>query len=194
MTTSRTAWSISCPAARCRPARSRASPTAASPSRAWCSWARSVPNSTSRRSATRRSATSLRRSTCPISTIPRTRPSSKPWSQSMATRWSAAMPSFINVEAWDGMEMIFHMLKATGGQPDGDKMMAAVKGYAWNSPRGPVKVDPKTRELIQDDLCPQGREGERPATRIPCSRPIPTSTIPGTSSISATRPNRNSGI
>jgi branched-chain amino acid transport system substrate-binding protein len=63
----------------------------------------------------------------------------------------SGQPSFINVEAWDGMTMIFHMLKATNGQPDGEKMMAAIKGYAWNSPRGPVKVDPNTRELIQDD-------------------------------------------
>lgn len=63
----------------------------------------------------------------------------------------SGLPSFMDVEAWDGMTMLFHMLKATNGQPDGDKMMAAIKGYAWNSPRGPVKVDPDTRELIQND-------------------------------------------
>jgi branched-chain amino acid transport system substrate-binding protein len=60
------------------------------------------------------------------------------------------VPSFIHVEAYDGMEMLFHMLKATGGARDGDKMMAAIKGYKWNSPRGPVEVDPNTRELIQN--------------------------------------------
>lgn len=63
----------------------------------------------------------------------------------------SGLPSFMDVEAWDGMTMIFHMLKATNGEPDGDKMMAAIKGYSWNSPRGPVKVDPDTRELIQSD-------------------------------------------
>lgn len=63
----------------------------------------------------------------------------------------SGLPSFMDVEAWDGMTMLFHMLKATNGQPDGDEMMAAIKGYAWNSPRGPVKVDPDTRELIQND-------------------------------------------
>jgi branched-chain amino acid transport system substrate-binding protein len=59
-------------------------------------------------------------------------------------------PSFIHIEAYDGMEMLFRMLKATGGQRDGDKAMAAIKGAKWNSPRGPVEVDPQTRELIQD--------------------------------------------
>lgn len=63
----------------------------------------------------------------------------------------SGLPSFMDVEAWDGMTMLFHMLKATNGEPDGDKMMAAIKGYSWNSPRGPVKVDPDTRELIQSD-------------------------------------------
>jgi branched-chain amino acid transport system substrate-binding protein len=61
-----------------------------------------------------------------------------------------ALPNFATVAAYDGMELIFHMLKATGGKRDGDKMMAAVKGYAWESPRGPVSIDPKTREIIQN--------------------------------------------
>jgi len=62
----------------------------------------------------------------------------------------SGLPSFMDVEAWDGMTMIFHMLKATNGQPDGAKMMAAIKGYSWNSPRGPVTVDADTRELTQN--------------------------------------------
>jgi branched-chain amino acid transport system substrate-binding protein len=63
----------------------------------------------------------------------------------------SGLPSFMNVEAWDGMTMIFHMLKATNGQFDSEKMMAAIKGYSWNSPRGAVTVDPETRELTQAD-------------------------------------------
>ncbi|HEX4112366.1 MAG TPA: ABC transporter substrate-binding protein [Stellaceae bacterium] len=51
---------------------------------------------------------------------------------------------------YDGMEVIFHMLKATGGQRDGDKMMAAIKGYHWMSPRGPVSIDAKTRDIVQN--------------------------------------------
>jgi len=60
------------------------------------------------------------------------------------------MPPFQTVLAWDGMMALMHMVKATGGKPDGDAMMAAIKGYAWDSPRGPVSVDPNTRELTQN--------------------------------------------
>jgi branched-chain amino acid transport system substrate-binding protein len=60
------------------------------------------------------------------------------------------LPSFIHVEAYDGMNIIFRMLRATGGKRDGDKMIAAAKGYSWKSPRGPVEVDPETRELDQN--------------------------------------------
>jgi len=52
--------------------------------------------------------------------------------------------------AYDGMEVIFHMLKATGGKRDGDKAIAAIKGYSWMSPRGPVSIDPKTRDIVQN--------------------------------------------
>jgi branched-chain amino acid transport system substrate-binding protein len=61
-----------------------------------------------------------------------------------------ALPTFATVAAYDGMELIFHMVKATGGAHDGEKMMAAVKGYSWASPRGPVSIDPKTREIIEN--------------------------------------------
>jgi branched-chain amino acid transport system substrate-binding protein len=52
--------------------------------------------------------------------------------------------------AYDGMEVIFHMVKATGGVRDGDKAIAAIKGYKWLSPRGPVMIDPKTRDIVQN--------------------------------------------
>jgi branched-chain amino acid transport system substrate-binding protein len=81
-------------------------------------------------------------------------PENKAFVKAMVAKYGNQMvngePSFIHVEAYDGMTMIFHMLKATGGVRDADKMMAAIKGYSWNSPRGPVEVDPDTRELIQN--------------------------------------------
>ncbi|HEY5208620.1 MAG TPA: ABC transporter substrate-binding protein [Stellaceae bacterium] len=52
--------------------------------------------------------------------------------------------------AYDGMEVIFHMLKATNGQRDGDKAIASIKGYHWMSPRGPVSIDAKTRDIVQN--------------------------------------------
>jgi branched-chain amino acid transport system substrate-binding protein len=57
---------------------------------------------------------------------------------------------FVTTDAYDGMEVIFHMLKATGGVRDGDKAIAAIKGYHWMSPRGPVSIDPKTRDIVQN--------------------------------------------
>jgi branched-chain amino acid transport system substrate-binding protein len=57
---------------------------------------------------------------------------------------------FVLTFAYDGMALIFHMLKATNGERDGDKMIAAAKGYHWMSPRGPVSIDPKTRDIVQN--------------------------------------------
>jgi branched-chain amino acid transport system substrate-binding protein len=59
-------------------------------------------------------------------------------------------PNVASVSAYDAMTMIAQMIRATDGKPDGDKAMAAIRNYAWESPRGPVKVDPQTRELIQN--------------------------------------------
>ena len=60
------------------------------------------------------------------------------------------LPNFITIGAYDGMEMIFRMLKAAEGKRNGDKMMAGAMGYAWQSPRGPVSIDPRTREMVQN--------------------------------------------
>jgi branched-chain amino acid transport system substrate-binding protein len=58
--------------------------------------------------------------------------------------------AFVLTQAYDGMALIYHMLKATDGQHNGDEMIAAAKGFHWMSPRGPVSIDPKTRDIVQD--------------------------------------------
>jgi branched-chain amino acid transport system substrate-binding protein len=60
------------------------------------------------------------------------------------------IPNVASVSAYDSMKMIFEMIRATDGKQDGDKAMAAIKGFSWESPRGPVTVDPQTREFIQN--------------------------------------------
>jgi branched-chain amino acid transport system substrate-binding protein len=55
-----------------------------------------------------------------------------------------------HVDAYDGMRVIYHMIAATKGEKDGDKAIASVLGMKWESPRGPVQIDPKTRDLIQN--------------------------------------------
>ena len=45
--------------------------------------------------------------------------------------------------------LIAKTLEKTGGDATGDKFMAAAKGMAWTSPRGPVSIDPQTRDIVQ---------------------------------------------
>lgn len=61
-----------------------------------------------------------------------------------------AVANYAAVGAWDGMYVIHKMIEATGGQRDGDKAMAAAKALKWESPRGPVSIDPKTRHITQN--------------------------------------------
>ncbi|MBV8566105.1 MAG: ABC transporter substrate-binding protein [Methylobacteriaceae bacterium] len=55
--------------------------------------------------------------------------------------------TFPAVAAYDGMYVITKMVAATGGKQDAQKAVDAVKGLAWESPRGPVTLDPQTRTL-----------------------------------------------
>jgi len=61
-----------------------------------------------------------------------------------------AIPSLASMGAYDAMTVIAKMITATNGQKDGEKAMAAVKGMSWESPRGPVSIDPNTREITQN--------------------------------------------
>jgi branched-chain amino acid transport system substrate-binding protein len=59
-------------------------------------------------------------------------------------------PNFMAVSGYDGMNLIYEALKKTGGKADGDSLIAAMKGLAWENPRGPVSIDPDTRDIIQN--------------------------------------------
>lgn len=59
-------------------------------------------------------------------------------------------PNFMAVGGYDGMHLIYEALKKTSGATDGEKLMAAIKGMAWESPRGPISIDPDTRDIIQN--------------------------------------------
>jgi branched-chain amino acid transport system substrate-binding protein len=58
-------------------------------------------------------------------------------------------PNFMAVAGYDGMAAIYEALKKTGGSTDGDKLMAAFKGMKIASPRGPIIIDPETRDVVQ---------------------------------------------
>jgi branched-chain amino acid transport system substrate-binding protein len=59
-------------------------------------------------------------------------------------------PNFMAVGAYDGMHLIYEALKKTNGNTDGDALMAAIKGMSWESPRGPISIDPETRDIVQN--------------------------------------------
>ena len=58
-------------------------------------------------------------------------------------------PNFFAAGGYDGMHLIYLSLKKTGGKTDGDALIAAAKGQKWESPRGPVSIDPETRDIVQ---------------------------------------------
>lgn len=58
-------------------------------------------------------------------------------------------PNFMSVGGYDGMRLIADVLKKTGGSADAEKFVAAAKGMKWVSPRGPVMIDPATRDIVQ---------------------------------------------
>jgi branched-chain amino acid transport system substrate-binding protein len=59
-------------------------------------------------------------------------------------------PNFMAVGGYDGMHLIYEALKKTNGSTDGDALIAAMRGMAWESPRGPISIDPETRDIIQN--------------------------------------------
>jgi len=63
---------------------------------------------------------------------------------------SGMRPNFMAVSAYDGMHLIYEALKKTGGKTDGDSLIDAMKGMAWESPRGPISIDPQTRDIVQN--------------------------------------------
>jgi branched-chain amino acid transport system substrate-binding protein len=58
-------------------------------------------------------------------------------------------PDMFSVGGYDGMHLIYEALKKTGGKTDGEGLIAASKGMAWESPRGPMSIDPETRDVVQ---------------------------------------------
>jgi len=59
-------------------------------------------------------------------------------------------PDFVSLGAYDGLHLIYEAPKKTGGNSDGDALIAAMKGMAFESPRGPISIDPDTREIVQN--------------------------------------------
>jgi branched-chain amino acid transport system substrate-binding protein len=63
---------------------------------------------------------------------------------------SGFRPDFVSVGGYDGMHLIYEALKKINGNTDGDTLLAAMKGMAWESPRGPISIDQQTRDIVQN--------------------------------------------
>ncbi|HCL63341.1 MAG TPA: ABC transporter substrate-binding protein [Rhizobium sp.] len=59
-------------------------------------------------------------------------------------------PNFMSVGGYDAMHLAYAALEKTGGDTDGTKLIEAMKGMEWMSPRGPIAIDPATRDIVQD--------------------------------------------
>ncbi|NCY26818.1 MAG: ABC transporter substrate-binding protein, partial [Alphaproteobacteria bacterium] len=59
-------------------------------------------------------------------------------------------PNFMAVGGWDGMHLLAEGLRRTQGNTDGERLVAAMAGQEWISPRGPVRIDAQSRDMVQD--------------------------------------------
>ena len=59
-------------------------------------------------------------------------------------------PNFMSVGGYDGMHLIYEALKKTNGATDGEKLVEAMKGLSWTSPRGKITIDAELRDIVQD--------------------------------------------
>ena len=77
-------------------------------------------------------------------------PENKAYVESFGKLSGGMRPNFHSVGGYDGMTLLYEALKKTGGDTDGEKLVNAMKGMAWTSVRGPVSIDPATRDIIQN--------------------------------------------
>jgi branched-chain amino acid transport system substrate-binding protein len=68
-------------------------------------------------------------------------------------------PGFMAVGAWDAMDAIFYAIREQKGKIDPDRTMEMLKRYKnSNSPRGPIAIDPETRDIIQNEYIREVRK------------------------------------
>ena len=76
-------------------------------------------------------------------------PENKAYVEAYYKAYPKDRPNFMSVGGYDGMQLIAEVLKKTHGDTDAGKFVEAAKGMKWTSPRGPVSIDPATRDIVQ---------------------------------------------
>jgi branched-chain amino acid transport system substrate-binding protein len=77
-------------------------------------------------------------------------PTNKAFVEAFKKANNGLRPNFMAVSGYDGMHLMYEALKKTGGKTDGDSLIAAMKGMKWDSPRGPIMIDPDTRDVVHN--------------------------------------------
>ena len=70
--------------------------------------------------------------------------------------WKAAYgadstPDFMAVGAYDGMAAVVHAVQATKGKMNGDEAVKSLLGWTFDSPQGPIMIDPETRDIVMNE-------------------------------------------
>ena len=79
-----------------------------------------------------------------------------PQNKAFVAAWKKAYgadttPDFMAEAGYDGMAAIFHAIKATKGNLEPAKVMASLEGWKFQAPRGPIEIDPKTRDIVMNE-------------------------------------------
>lgn len=80
------------------------------------------------------------------------RPANKAFLAAWAKEYGdQSIPDFFSVDGWDGMAAIYDLVKATKGKFTADEAMAFLSHWKNpDSPRGPIEIDPNTRDIVQN--------------------------------------------
>jgi branched-chain amino acid transport system substrate-binding protein len=76
-------------------------------------------------------------------------PENKAFVQAFKEVSGGQRPNFMAVGGFDGMAAIAEVVTKLNGKLDGDQAMQILKGLKLTSPRGPITIDPETRDVIQ---------------------------------------------
>jgi branched-chain amino acid transport system substrate-binding protein len=60
-------------------------------------------------------------------------------------------PDFMGVQGYDGMAAIAHIVTTLNGKIDADAAINALRGWKYDSPRGPISIDPRTRDIVMNE-------------------------------------------
>jgi len=78
-------------------------------------------------------------------------PENVAFKQKLAAKFKDAIPAPFAVAGYDSMNVLYKMAESQAGKTfDGDSAVKSVLGYKWNSPRGPVMIDPASRDIVEN--------------------------------------------